>query len=118
MVNNGSQYDVSLEVACPKCGGHKYRKVLIPNGPRTETVFACKTILPKQPGELLPDLCSGMICYCRTCKKYYSKSEFLRSGNDYVCRNCYTVQLEYSEYKRASDHIGTVVNSIRNKFGI
>ena len=118
MVQNGDQFNVTLEISCPKCKGHEFRKVLIPNGPRTETVFACRTSYPKKPGEIFPDLCPGMVCYCKKCEKYYPSAEFLRSRDEYICRTCYTVQLEYSEYRRASDHIGAVVNSVRNKFGI
>ena len=119
MVGKTDQYNVTLEIACPKCGGHEFRKALIPKGPRTDTVFACRKVYPLRPDQYgIPDVCEGMVCYCKKCEKYYPSYYFLRSKDEYICKECYTVQLEYSEYKRASDYIGSVVNSVRSRFNL
>lgn len=118
MSQQNDQFNVTLEIQCPRCKGHEFRKILIPKGPRAETVFACRKIYDKKPGEIFPEQCSGIVCYCRECKKYYPSSEFLLSKGEYLCRNCYTPQLEYSEYKRASNYIGSVVSSIKSNFGL
>lgn len=117
MSQQNDQYNVTLEIPCPRCKGHEFRKVLIPKGPRAETVFACRKTYGTRPGEIFPDQCTGMVCYCRKCEKYYPSIDFLRSKDEFICTHCYTPHLEYSAYRRASDYIGAVVSSIKSEFG-
>ena len=106
-----------LDITCPVCGQNNFQTAKHPDGNWCNTVFWCRTGLEKL------NRCSGVVCYCKKCEKMYPAYQFGKHGDVYECKECGTVQWEYTDYKKDEEkksaflrRMSQEINYLKNSF--
>ena len=88
IIKGYKEYD--SELACPKCGAHRFTLEKRMDRGYYENVLHCDT---DSLNRYRPR-CTGRIAFCEQCGKWYPLDEFVESGNKYVCGKCGTPSAE------------------------
>lgn len=102
-----------IEQECPVCGNHEFSTMpLMRDGKKyfSQTVLWCM----KNRGE--PNMCRGTLCYCKQCDKFYSSSAFGYRNGAYECKECGTVQWDYTDYKKEEERGEAILRHLRNRY--
>lgn len=94
----------TLDIPCPRCGGHEYTNGRA-NNEWNKTTYWCKKGRGVNP-------CMGYLCFCKKCEKIYPETKFGKHGDVYECKECGTVQWDYTDYKREEERFASVLSSI------
>ena len=82
-----------LEISCPVCGGHIFKKELA----EKSNIYCCEAQKDEE------HKCWAKLIYCKKCGKYYPEEGFGKHGDVYECKECGSVHWGYTEWKRETD---------------
>lgn len=97
------------DVACPVCGNHDFMYGRVPPDEDPKgTIYWCLTGRENHS----TNYCTGVLAYCKKCEKLYPSTNFGYHAGAYECKECGSVQWEYTDYMKFEEKAKQILSQI------